>query len=122
MEESILGIAKSMDAKFNFEYEFGQPELINNNDMVKIVVDAAQEVIGEKNCIDLLDPVMGGEDFSEYLQIVPGAFFRLGTCNKEKETCISQHNSRFNVDDDALQIGMKILSLAAINLLETPLS
>ncbi|MNN97623.1 hypothetical protein D3C81_2168260 [compost metagenome] len=61
---------------------------------------------------------MGGEDFSEYLLRVPGAFFRLGTCNKEKETCVSQHNSRFNVDDDALQIGMKILSAAALEVLQ----
>ncbi|RUM63197.1 MAG: amidohydrolase [Sulfurospirillum sp.] len=119
MEESIKGIAKSMGAKFNFDYEFGQPELINDDKMVDVVVASAKEVVGEENCIDLEDPVMGGEDFSEYLQIVPGAFFRLGTCNKEKETCVSQHNSRFNVDDDALQIGMKILSAAALRVLES---
>ncbi len=118
MEESIKGIAKSMGAKFNFDYKFGQPELINDDKMVDIVINAAKEIIGEENCIDLKDPVMGGEDFSEYLQIVPGAFFRLGTCNKEKETCVSQHNSRFNVDDDALQIGMKILSSVALDVLE----
>ncbi len=122
MEESIKGIAKSMGAKFNFDYEFGQPELINDDKMVDVIVEAAKEVVGAENCIDLEDPVMGGEDFSEYLQIVPGAFFRLGTCNKEKETCVSQHNSRFNVDDDALQIGMKILSSAALKVLESPAS
>ena len=122
MEESIKGIAKSMGAKFNFDYEFGQPELINDDKMVDVIVEAAKEVVGAENCIDLEDPVMGGEDFSEYLQIVPGAFFRLGTCNKEKETCVSQHNSRFNVDDDALQIGMKVLSSAALKVLESPAS
>ena len=117
MEEAIKGITTAMGAKYNFDYEFGQPELINDDAMVDIVVKAAQEVIGPQNCIDLKDPVMGGEDFSEYLQRVPGAFFRLGTCNEEKGTCVSQHNSRFDVDDDALQIGMKILSLAALEVL-----
>jgi amidohydrolase len=118
MQESLKGIAKSMGAKFSFDYEFGQPELINDDKMVEYIIHAAQEIIGKENCIDLKDPVMGGEDFSEYLQIVPGAFFRLGTCNKEKETCISQHNSRFNVDDDALQIGSKILAAAALDVLK----
>ena len=118
MEESIRGIAKSMGATYNFDYEFGQPELINDDKMVDILVKAASEVVGPENCIDLKDPVMGGEDFSEYLLRVPGAFFRLGTCNKEKETCVSQHNSRFNVDDDALQIGMKILSATALEVLQ----
>ncbi len=67
-------------------------------------------VIGDKNTVNLIDPVMGGEDFGRYLEQVPGAFFRLGTCNTGKETCFSQHNSRFNVDDDALIVGMKIMT------------
>ena len=114
MKSSIDGICKSMGASYNFDYEFGQPELINDDAMVDIVVSEAKEVTGEENCIDLKDPVMGGEDFSEYLKIVPGAFFRLGTCNEAKETCISQHNSRFDVDDDALQYGMKIMGASAL--------
>ncbi len=118
MEESIKGIAKSMDALYNFDYEFGQPELVNDDKMVDIIVNAAKETIGEKNCIDLHDPVMGGEDFSEYLRLIPGAFFRLGTCNDKKKTCAAQHNSRFNVDDDALEIGMKILCAASLQALE----
>ena len=117
MEKSIAGICASMGARYKFDYEFGQPELINDNKMVDIVVNEAQKIIGKENCIDLETPVMGGEDFSEYLQIVPGAFFRLGTCNKEKGTCVPQHNSRFDVDDDALEVGMKIISSTVIEFL-----
>ena len=118
MEETVKGIATSMGAKYHFDYEFGQPELINDNRMVDILVEAASEVIGKENCIDLKEPVMGGEDFSEYLQHVPGAFFRLGTCNIEKGTCVSQHNSRFDVDDDALQVGMKVMANTALHFLD----
>ncbi len=118
MEESIKGICKSMGASYNFDYTYGQPELINDKEATDIIVEAAKEVVGEENCIDLKDPVMGGEDFSEYLKIVKGAFFRLGTCNKEKKTCEPQHNSRFDVDDDALKIGMKTMSLSALKALE----
>jgi len=117
MEEAIKGICKSMDATYKFNYEFGQPELINDDKMVDILKHEAEMIIGPENCIDLLDPVMGAEDFSEYLNRIPGAFFRLGTCSKAKGTCISQHNSRFNVDDDALKYGMKILSATALEFL-----
>ncbi len=117
MKSSIEGICTSMGATYNFDYEFGQPELINDDKMVDIVVEEAKMVLGAKNVIDLVDPVMGGEDFSEYLKRIPGAFFRLGTCNEEKETCISQHNSRFDVDDDALQYGMKIMTASALSFL-----
>lgn len=117
MESSIEGISKSMGAKYKFDYEFGQPELINHKEMVDIIVEEAENIIGKEHCIDLIDPVMGGEDFSEYLKIVPGAFFRLGTCDEEKKTCVSQHNSRFDVDDDALQVGMKIMGASALQFL-----
>ncbi|MEA3491727.1 MAG: amidohydrolase [Campylobacterota bacterium] len=117
IEEAIRGICKSMGATYNFSYQFGQPELINDTKIVDILRGEAEKIIGVENSIDLVDPVMGGEDFSEYLQIVPGTFFRLGTCNTDKHTCVPQHNSRFNVDDDALQYGMKILSASAIEFL-----
>jgi amidohydrolase len=117
MEESIKGVCKSMGATYNFDYQFGQPELVNHDEMVDILLGEASEIVGKENCIDLIDPVMGGEDFSEYLQIVPGAFFRLGTCSQEKQTCVPQHNSRFDVDDDALKIGMKVLSACALEFL-----
>jgi amidohydrolase len=114
MEESIKGVCKSMGAEYKFSYQFGQPELINNNEIVDILVKEAKKIIGDKNTVNLLDPVMGGEDFSEYLKIVPGSFFRLGTANHEKGTDYSQHNSMFDVDDDALKIGMKILGATAL--------
>lgn len=117
MEESIKGICHSMGATYNFDYDFGQPELINDNTMVDLLIREASGIIGKENCIDLNDPVMGGEDFAEYLQTVKGAFIRLGTCNEAKGTCVPQHNSRFDVDDDALKIGMKVLTATAIGFL-----
>ena len=118
MEDSIKGITHSMGAKYKFNYNFGQPELINDDKMVDIIINEAKKILGEENVIDLQDPVMGGEDFSRYLQIVPGAFFRLGVCNPKKGTCISQHNPKFDIDEDALPIGMKILSAAVLEVME----
>ena len=118
METTIRGICEAMDAKYHFRYEFGPPELKNNDTMVDIVKAAAEEVVGREGLVDLVDPVMGGEDFSRYLQVVPGAFFRLGVCNEAKGTCVPQHNTRFDVDDDSLAIGMKILALSALKALE----
>lgn len=121
MEESIKGICKSMGAEYKFSYQFGQPELINNNEIVDILVKESKEIIGDKNTVNLIDPVMGGEDFSEYLKIVKGSFFRLGTANHKKGTDYSQHNAMFDVDDDALKIGMKILGATALEYLNSTL-
>ena len=118
MRLSIEGICNSMHAKFEFNYTYGTPEVLNDDDMVSLLVSEAQELLGEENCIDLQDPVMGGEDFGFYLEKVPGAFMRLGSCSKEKESCYSQHNSRFNIDDAALLVGMKVLASTALKALQ----
>ncbi len=118
MRITMEGICKSMHASFEFDYTYGTPEVCNDKKMVDLIVNEAREVLGEENCIDLQDPVMGGEDFGFYLEKVPGAFIRLGTCSDNEESCYSQHNSRFNVDDHALQYGMKVLALSAIKALE----
>ncbi len=118
MEVSLQGITKSMHASHTFNYSFGSPEVCNDDKMVDLLRKAAEKVIGPERTVDLADPVMGGEDFGRYLEIVPGAFFRLGTCNPDKGTCVSQHNARFDVDDDALQYGMKIMALAALEAME----
>ncbi|MEA3372566.1 MAG: amidohydrolase [Campylobacterota bacterium] len=118
MEVTIEGICRSMHADFKFNYDFGSPEVNNVHEMVDLLVGEAQAVLGKENCIDLFDPVMGGEDFGRYLEIVPGAFFRLGTCNEAKGTCVSQHNARFDVDDDALIVGMKVMASTALKAIE----
>lgn len=119
METSIKGVCDAMGAKYKFDYQFGQPELINSNGIVDILVGEAKALIGEAYTIDLVDPVMGGEDFSEYLKVVPGSFFRLGTGNHEKGTDYSQHNAMFDVDDDALKIGMKLIGATALEYLHS---
>ncbi|MEJ2468514.1 MAG: amidohydrolase [Campylobacterales bacterium] len=118
MEVSIKGICDSMHATYNFHYHFGSPEVCNDDAMVDLLRSAAEELLGKANVIDLADPVMGGEDFGRYLEIVPGAFFRLGTCNPEKGTCVAQHNARFDVDDDALRYGMKLMALVALKAMD----
>ena len=107
MEVAIDGVCKSMGAKYKFNYIFGNPELINDDKMVDILIKAAKKVAKP---IDLKLPVMGGEDFANYLKVVKGAFFRLGCCNKEKDTCYSQHHPRFDIDEDSLIIGAKIFA------------
>lgn len=114
MEESIEGVCKSMGAKYKFDYQFGIPELVNSDKMVDLLIQEAKGVVGESGCIDLVEPVMGGEDFSKYLQVVDGAFFRLGTCSKSQNSCSPQHSSYFDIDDKALKYGIKIFSAIAL--------
>jgi carboxypeptidase Ss1 len=56
--------------------------------------------------------IMGGEDFSRFLEKAPGVFYFLGTMNKKKGCVYPNHSSKFRVDEDVLKYGA--LSLAKV--------
>ena len=43
-------------------------------------------------------------------QLIPGCFDRLGTGNKEKGISAGVHTPRFNIDENAIEIGMGIMA------------
>ncbi|NPA10847.1 MAG: amidohydrolase [Epsilonproteobacteria bacterium] len=106
MKDALDGICKAMGAEYNFEYLFGNPELINDDKMVDLLIKAASPVAKP---VDLKTPVMGGEDFANYLKVVKGAFFRLGSCGR-LGSCYPQHHPKFDIDEECLLIGAKIFA------------
>ena len=71
----------------------------------------AVELFGEDNVNEL--PIrLTSEDFSFYSQKVPVCFFRLGVRNESKGIVYSVHHSKFNIDDNALKIGMQTMAFA----------
>ncbi len=61
-----------------------------------------------------IEPVLGGEDFSRFLQEAPGMFYFLGTRNRRKGCIYPNHSSRFKIDEDVLKYGA--VSLASLAL------
>ena len=63
-----------------------------------------------------VEPVMVGEDFSVYLEKVPGAFILLGAGNSDKATSYPHHHPKFDIDEGALDHGVAIMTLTALQL------
>jgi amidohydrolase len=101
------GVAQSFGMDYRYDFEYGYPMLINDPEMSKLVARACAKGIGQENIV-WVKPAMGGEDFSYYLQKVPGAFFRLGNRNEAKGTIHSYHSSLFDVDEDILPLGVEM--------------
>ena len=56
---------------------------------------------------------MGSEDFACYLEQVPGAMFRLGVASNLEEIT-PLHTPRFDIDERALALGVRILAGAVV--------
>lgn len=117
MKQMTEHICLCMGGNCEFVVEPGYSLLVNDNDMVDHVTKVAQKVIGD-NVININRPGMGVEDFAYFLQKVPGAFWRLGTGNKEKGTVCIPHNPYFDIDEDALIIGTAVHVQIVLDFLE----
>ena len=70
--------------------------------------------------VGLIDlPSMGGEDFSIYLQQIPGAMLRLG-CARPDVKAVFLHSPYFDIDERALIIGSRIMLQTAMLLSLNP--
>lgn len=69
------------------------------------LVELLQEVAGD--AYEETPPYMLAEDFSLYLQKVPGMFFFLGSGNEEKGYIHSLHSAQFQFDEEILALGVE---------------
>ena len=116
MERIIKGITEAHGATYEFEFEYGYRPVINNDEVTRVMEETVREVLGEE-AVDHMKPNMGGEDFSAFLQKAPGSFFYVGAGNKEKGIIYPHHHPRFTIDEDALEIGVRLFVHAAFKLL-----
>ncbi len=118
IEKISNGICAAMGATCECEFDYMYPPLINDDNMAKHVSDAAADIIGEENVLELKTPFMGGEDFSYIANEVEAAYFYLG-CRNEQKGCISPwHSANFNLDEDCLSIGVSVMANCALTYLE----
>lgn len=106
-------IAEGMGGKCEFEVRKGYPFLRNDEDLTSLAKHGAIEYLGNENVIDL-DTWMAAEDFAYYSQIIPACFYRLGTRNEKKGIVSSVHTPTFDIDEDALNIGVGLMAYLAI--------
>jgi amidohydrolase len=112
MERVVKGITEAHGAAYEFKYEFGYRPVINDAEVTRLMEEVVVETLGPE-WVDHIKPNMGGEDFSAFQQKAPGCFFYVGAGNKEKGIVYPHHHPRFTVDEDALQVGVKLFVNAA---------
>jgi hippurate hydrolase len=103
------GLAESMGAEIDLHIDIGYPTVYNNEALHEIVRLSAEKFMGADK-VEETEIRMGAEDFGYYSQKIPGCFFRLGTGNSKKGTTSGVHTPVFNIDEDAIEIGMGIMA------------
>ncbi len=108
LHRSVERIARSIGQLHGAEVEFsvgqGTPPLVNPLESTAIARRAAAVAVGLERVTRMDMPSMGGEDFSFYLERIPGCYVRFGTA-REGVAQFPAHSSKFNIDEEALVVG-----------------
>lgn len=118
LEELSTLTAKIYGATVDFEWNDNTSALINDEVSSLEVTTVAKRLFGEDNVITKRRPSLGGDDFAEYIKLIPGCYAYVGSGNKNKpETCVAHHDCHFDIDEDSLITSVKILTSYAIDYL-----
>ncbi len=111
IENSIQHIAAASGATVTLEISRGYPYLENHPETTAAMREIAQEHLGNSR-VEALPIRLTAEDFSYYSQEVPACFFRLGVRNEAKGITFGVHHPKFDIDPEALIVGMEMMALA----------
>jgi amidohydrolase len=102
------------DVRSSLDLVHGTVPLMNEPNVTKTVLDVGRSLIGDQASV-LGRPLTVSDDFAEFLTRIPGCYFMLGAMPKG-EPPTAHHSPGFRIDEDALQIGVKVLAGAASRL------
>lgn len=118
VDQIVRGVAQSMRAEVEITYTWGTPATINTPAMAAIVRETAIELVGPDRVQESPLKVVS-EDMSEFLNRVPGCYYFVGSQNPDKGFIWGHHHARFDIDEDAMAVGVGTLAGSALRYLQT---
>ncbi|WP_455352896.1 amidohydrolase [Streptomyces sp. SYSU K217416] len=113
VHEAIDEVATLHRAKSEINYVRGVPPVVNDPAMSDLLRDAMIARRGPY-AIEDTEQSLGGEDFSWYLELVPGAMARLGVRTPGDPVRRDLHRGDFDADEGSIQAGVELFTAAAL--------
>ncbi|WP_432134838.1 MULTISPECIES: M20 family metallopeptidase [unclassified Streptomyces] len=110
---AIDEVANLHRAKSEINYVRGVPPVVNDAEVTDLLREAMSARRGPESIEDT-EQSLGGEDFSWYLQHVPGAMARLGVRTPGERTVRDLHQGDFDADESAITVGVELFTAAAL--------
>ncbi len=117
IEEMVRGLDLAFGVTTVFENTAGYPSQVNQNNLVDFIKSCTEDVLGAAG-VNISSPRMGAEDFSYFCQKWPGAMFGIGCHDPAKGFQFPLHSPHFNMDERALDVGVRLFEHALVRFLE----
>src|SRR5689334_16805594 len=99
VREVVAGVAQATGARIDLDYVHGYPVTVNHTEQTDVATQAARDIAGDTN-VQVMPPLMAGEDFAYMLEQRPGALIFCGNGDSA-----GLHHPAYNFNDEALVFG-----------------
>ncbi|HVE62636.1 MAG TPA: amidohydrolase [Mycobacteriales bacterium] len=114
IDRLLAGIVGPLGASYELAYTRGVPPVCNEAAATGVFETAVGRALGE-SAVVTTEQSFGGEDFSWYLQKVPGAMARLGV--RPQHGASDLHTATFDIDERAIGVGVRVMVHTALEAL-----
>lgn len=111
----VNGIAAANGCEAELVYDRIIGSVINAEEQTEAAIAATRELLGEDH-VKVIRPFMSSEDFSCYLDVVPGSIIRVGIRDDDHQ--VSLHNQKMDFNDDVLPVAVSVVANMAVTRLK----
>jgi amidohydrolase len=113
VKKMLVTTCSAFGARGKFDYIPGYPAVYCDERLSSLVSRACSDILGRSRTVTSPGLEMGGEDFAYYAQQVPGTMIFIGVGNAKKGKIHHLHHSEFDIDEDALRVGVAAVAYSA---------
>ncbi|HLY31409.1 MAG TPA: amidohydrolase [Ktedonobacterales bacterium] len=115
--EIARAVAQGMRAEVDYEIRRGCAACVNDSEMAALTRRAAEATVGAANVPGGDQRQAASDDMASFLAARPGCYFFVGASNPARGIVAPHHSARFDIDEDALPIGLETLARATLEYL-----
>ena len=105
MRDLCAGYATAYGIEITLNHRNIFDVLMNDHDLSEAYLEAAADIVGNENVSGTDEPATGSEDFADMLQVVHGAYCRIGHSGTT-----GLHNPSFFLDPEVLPVGASVMA------------
>lgn len=109
VKEIAESVGGALGCIVDVQIDKGYDSLWNHAEQMNVVRRASRNSFGPESFVDI-EPIMPVEDFSYYLQKIPGAFFFVGAKRDDESTIFPHHHEKFDFHEPAMEITAKLFA------------
>jgi amidohydrolase len=119
VNEALTELLDPTGASWTVDYHRGIPPVVNDHGETERLRSVARALVADADILEAPQS-LGGDSFAWYVEQVPGSYARLGVHDPRQTTPrLDLHSSVFDVDERAIDLGVQLLVLAALDALNS---